>query len=359
MPPAPTGPRPAPFRLALLAAALLALALAALAPHPPGAAAQTLAAAQPGTARQQAQRMVAAFRAWTTRWSVRDAALVVMDGDEVLGSAARGAYTATVPVPLASLSKAITAVCIARLVDQGRLRFDDRLGSLLPALPSAHPPRDARVRAITVAQLLTHSSGLGADLAPDPAALLRGAGGMLRPALTAPLHAPPGTAFRYSNAGYLLLGLVIEARTGQSYEAACRSRVLAPLGITRATLHPDWRIAGPFGGWQMPLTDYARFLAQYLPGRTRIVTPPARWPRFDLDRGTSYGLGAYARMRGADTLRWHAGAFTAQIGRLRISHSAWFMILGPRLRYVVAEAPQVSAEARRDLDRAMMAAAFP
>jgi CubicO group peptidase (beta-lactamase class C family) len=308
--------------------------------------------------------MVDAFRAWTTRWNVPNAALVVMQGDQVVGSAARGSYTPAVPVPLASLSKAVTAVCIARLVDQGRLSFDDRLGDLLPALLAANPPRDPRVRAITVGQLITHTSGLGADLALDRAALAQAATGsaraaLLRRALTAPMHAAPGRAFRYGNAAYLLLGLVIEARTGQSYEAACRSRVLAPLGITRATLHPDWRIAGPFGGWQMPLADYARFLAQYLPDRTRITTHPSRWPRFELERGVFYGLGAYERRRGADTLRWHAGRFTAQVGPRSISHSAWFMILGPQLRYVVAEAPQVSAEARRDLERAMMAAAFP
>jgi CubicO group peptidase (beta-lactamase class C family) len=354
--PSPDRPRPHPTALRPLAglvAALLVLALATLAPVPPGATAQTAAA------RQQGQRMVTAFRAWANRWNVPNAALVVMHGDDMTGSAGRGSYTPSAPVPLASLSKAITAVCVARLVDQGRLRFDDRLDRLLPQLLAAHPPRDTRVRSITVAQLITHTSGLGADLALDPAALARGAGGLLRTTLTAPLHAAPGRSFRYSNAGYLLLGLMIEARTGQSYETACRNRVLAPLGITRASLHPDWRIAGPFGGWRMPLTDYARFLTHYLPGRTRITTPPGRWPRFDLGSGRFYGLGAYSRRRGSDTLHWHAGSFSGQIGRNRISHSAWFMILGPRLRYVVADAPQVSAEARRDLERAMLAAAFP
>ena len=65
---------------------------------------------------------------------------------------------------IASLTKPITGVCIATLIQQGKLRFDTTLGELLPS--RFGEPRDARLRTVTVAHLLTHgadyySSGAG------------------------------------------------------------------------------------------------------------------------------------------------------------------------------------------------------
>ena len=128
---------------------------------------------------------------------------------------------------LASLGKTLTAVAVARLVDEGKLRFDDPISRYLPELPST-------LRSITVAQLLDHTSGLG-DFFENPSYE------RLRPKLTSlnrylplivgsPLDGQPGT-FRYSNSGYILLGLVVERASGDDYYAFLRREVFARAGM--------------------------------------------------------------------------------------------------------------------------------
>lgn len=131
----------------------------------------------------------------------------------------------------ASVSKMFTAVCIARLVDAGRCRFDQPLVSIVPALQS-HFDED-----VSLASLLSHRSGLG-DYIDDDAELpfagmnvaqLDCAEAFLPYVLQAPRH-PAGT-FYYSSAGFILLGLAIEAVSGLPYPAAIAHWVLEPAGM--------------------------------------------------------------------------------------------------------------------------------
>jgi CubicO group peptidase (beta-lactamase class C family) len=128
---------------------------------------------------------------------------------------------------LASVGKTFTAVAVARLVDEGKLRFDEPIGRYLPELPSD-------MRAMTVAQLLDHTSGLG-DFFTSPSYE------RLRPTLTSlrrylplivgsPLEAPG--SFHYSNSGYILLGLIVERVSGGDYYTFLRRQVFAPAGMT-------------------------------------------------------------------------------------------------------------------------------
>ena len=153
-------------------------------------------------------RVEAAFEQWVARHNVTDASLAVAIDGVVVGGAGHGRYTPSLPVPVASLSKAITGVCIARLVDAGRLRFDAEIGGLLSGFFDKHPPRDARARSITVAELLTHTSGIAAGAAPG------GSLNAFRPfsevstarqvagALSVPLRHAPGEVFDYNNMNY-------------------------------------------------------------------------------------------------------------------------------------------------------------
>jgi CubicO group peptidase (beta-lactamase class C family) len=132
---------------------------------------------------------------------------------------------------LASLGKTFTAVAVARLVDEGKLRFDDPIARYVPNLP----PELGR---ITVAELLDHTSGLGDFFAsPDYE--------RLQPTLTSldrylplivgmPPDAPPGSGFHYSNSGYLLLGLVVEHASGVDYYEFLRREVFERAGMTRS-----------------------------------------------------------------------------------------------------------------------------
>jgi CubicO group peptidase (beta-lactamase class C family) len=151
---------------------------------------------------------------------------------------------------IASMSKPITAITIFRLVEQGLINLD---AALIPTLGLVPPPGRSLISqasAITVRQLLAHSSGLGDVPLPYDVVQAYGttlpsnerqvAGFALSYLQTSPhlntLLFPQGTNKVYSNAGYLVLGLIIEQITGESYENAVRRLVMTPLGITRAHL---------------------------------------------------------------------------------------------------------------------------
>lgn len=218
------------------------------------------------------------------------------------------------PFRLASVSKLLTSIVVLQLDEDGVLDLDDRLGDVWP---SDLPPGDPRTADVTVRQLLQHTSGFGVmrDLffganAPD----WRTAAAF---ALRAPLQAAPGTDYRYSNANYVVLGSLIEALTGGTFDDAVRERVLEPLDIESAALmsatappdpagpayavNPARRYIealGPAGSWQMAPADVARLVAALQPDSARhlltagslaemrrVTTVPDDEPNFD------YGLG--------------------------------------------------------------------
>ena len=137
--------KPASLRLLLLAILLLA----GLAPTLPG----TALGAVP-------EAVDAAIRDWLALNHLTRAGVAVARDGTLVRSFDHGGWTAAQPLNIASLSKAITAVCIARLIDDGRLSFTTTLGSVLaPRFAELGEPVDPRLKSITIEQLLTHRSG--------------------------------------------------------------------------------------------------------------------------------------------------------------------------------------------------------
>ena len=136
--------------------------------------------------------------------------------------------------PVASHSKTFTSALVLRLVEQGRLRLDDRVADLVPGLL----PSDSAVR---VRDLLSHSSGLSRDGADCDFWLLeRGFPSRGELPGLAEQVLPRHTRLKYSNIGFGLLGQVVEAVTGSSYGDTARTEVLEPLGLaaTRPEVEP-------------------------------------------------------------------------------------------------------------------------
>lgn len=127
--------------------------------------------------------------------------------------------------PVASVTKMATALAVLRLIDQGALGLDDRLGDHLPQAVAAQPD-------VTLRKLLCHRSGLPLDIAPESAPYARGLEwpALANACMLTPLEAPPDTRVQYSNVGYGLLARVVEQHTGQDFRAALRDLVLLPLG---------------------------------------------------------------------------------------------------------------------------------
>lgn len=132
------------------------------------------------------------------------------------------------PFHTGSMGKMFAAVAIARLVEAGKLRFDDQVGDHVPDLPDAFGR-------VTIGQLLSHTAGYGDFFRPDAMEAVRAARSArdFLPLILA--QAPdfaPGERFRYSNSGFAMLGIVVEEVSGQSYENFLRKEIFEPAGMT-------------------------------------------------------------------------------------------------------------------------------
>ena len=116
---------------------------------------------------------------------------------------------------LGSMNKMFTSVAIAQLVQQGKLKYSDTLAHVLPDYPNQEVAAK-----ITVHQLLTHTSGLG-DFFGEEFRQKKDSLHDLKDYLPLfagkPLQYEPGQGWAYSNAGFLVLGLIVEKVSGQSY----------------------------------------------------------------------------------------------------------------------------------------------
>src|SRR5438309_870040 len=208
---------------------------------------------------------------------------------------------------LASLTKMFTAVAVATLVRDGRLAFETSVVDVLPA----HLRPSTLAAAVSVHHLLCHTSGI-ADYAEEdenspgyvedyaalwierPSYLIERPADFLPLFADLPAYRPPGQLFQYSNAGYILLGLVIEQIAGTSYHEAVQARVLEPAGMTasgffrldeavpnvatgylsatsselprRTNIYSIPVVGGPDGGAMSTTGDLDRFLHAYAEG---------------------------------------------------------------------------------------------
>jgi D-alanyl-D-alanine carboxypeptidase len=132
---------------------------------------------------------------------------------------------------LGSINKLMTRVAIEQLVEDGRLHYDDTLGSLLPSYPN----RDA-ARRVDLQQLVDMTSGIGdffgTEFDNSPKDRFRSLQDYLPLFGSKPLAFAPGAAHLYSNGGYVVLGLIIERVTGMSYYSYIAHHVFAPAGMT-------------------------------------------------------------------------------------------------------------------------------
>ncbi|HTY00429.1 MAG TPA: serine hydrolase domain-containing protein, partial [Bacteroidota bacterium] len=132
---------------------------------------------------------------------------------------------------LASVSKTFTAAAVMILADEHKLRYDDEITHYLPELRRY-------AEGITIRHLLNHTSGI-----PDVGDL-----GIDHPRLTndevlhtlvkqkAPLY-KPGTRYRYSNTGYVLLSIIVERVSGMSFADFLTTKIFRPLGMSETSVY--------------------------------------------------------------------------------------------------------------------------
>lgn len=282
-------------------------------------------------------------------------AVAVAQGDRLVLEAAFGqadlatgeALTPRHGFRIASHSKSFTAAGLLKLAEAGRLRLDDAVGIYVPGL---HP----QIAALSLRQIVSNSAGLTRD-GPDSGQFTDRRPYLDRAALLADLAAPPplpaSQRFKYSNHGFALLGLVIEAVTGRPYAEWIAQEVVAAAGLAETTpgiegwgarpmakghsgrLPLDRRVVIPANnpgnamdaaaGFVATAADVARYFAQLSPdAATSILSPLSRremsrrhWADDESVLGRHYGLGTISG--GEGHWRWfgHSGGFQGFITR--------------------------------------------
>lgn len=180
------------------------------------------------------------------RLKIPGAALAIVEGDKVVhrrgfGRARPGGETPTARTPfyIGSLTKSFTALAVMQLVEAGKIALDAPVQVYLPWFGVADPQASAQ---ITVRHLLNQTSGISglagevqlADFDGSPEAAKRQAQALS----TLVLDRSPGAAFEYSNANYNLLGLIVGAASGRTYEEYLQEHVLTPLEMEHTTRSP-------------------------------------------------------------------------------------------------------------------------
>lgn len=204
------------------------------------------------TAEQLRGRLAAELPALARKHQVPGVSVAVwVDGEQI--EAATGVINSRTGVPVTpdalfmiqSITKIWTATAVLQLVDDGLVELDEPVRRFLPGLTTADPAASAE---ITVRQLLTHTGGFEGDLwsptTDGPDALQRFVEDLVP---TSDQHSRPGETFSYCNAGYGVLGRLVEVLRGTSYEQALRRFLLAPLGVAEVAFDADqalaWRTA--------------------------------------------------------------------------------------------------------------------
>lgn len=256
---------------------------------------------------------------------------------------------------VASHSKTFTSTAVLRLVERGKLRLDDTAGQWLPWLKDAQSPlADATVR-----ELLSHASGIIRDghegdfwhldkAFPDRDALR---GEILAGTATV---LPGNQRFKYSNIGYGLLGLVIEAASGESYNAFLQREIVDRLGLRNTGAEIDPERLGEFAtgytalsyaprrvpidhvgtgalspatGFFSNASDLACYFSTHALGDTRLLGDASKrrmqQPLWDSDEsGGRYGLGIGIRKIGERTVVGHSGGFPGFTGMTLVDPKA-------------------------------------
>lgn len=241
------------------------------------------------------------------------AAFAVIRGNDTLVFGAHGlanmetwrAATSATIYEIGSITKQFTAAAIMKLVEQGRVRLDDDLSKYVPQFP-LHGNK------VSIRQLLNHTSGIHSYtsspswqktwndvLTPDQ---------IVKFVAADTFDFAPGSAYRYNNTGYVLLGMVIEKASGQKYAKYLETQFFKPLGLRQTsycpshTSDPAFALGyskGPNGTVRAQFLDLSHpFSAGAL---CSTVGDLAKWQRA-LDAGKVVSPASYALMSTADTL---------------------------------------------------------
>jgi len=287
------------------------------------------------------------------RLNIPGVSLAIVEGDKIVhlrgfGQARPGGEAPSPETPffIGSLTKSFTALAVMQLVEAGKVELDAPVQRYLPWFRVADPQASTQM---TVRHLLNQTSGLPvlpgwqllADFDNRPDVTER----QSRALATLPLNRPVGAAFEYSDLNYRLLGLIVEAASGESYAAYIQNHIFGPLEMShshtsKAAAQQDGLAVGHQSWFDIPIAapdlpvpigslpagqlissaeDLGRYLIAHLNegryGEAQILSPkgmaelhrPVVEASMEGFPGARYGMGWYIEEQGQTRIVWHSG----------------------------------------------------
>jgi D-alanyl-D-alanine carboxypeptidase len=219
---------------------------------------------------------------------------------------------------LASLGKMFTAISILQLKDKKILSLEDKVEKFLPHL------KNKAVANITVGQLLTHSSGMG-DFFQDPLYdkikdSIKTSTDFLPVIENEKLAFAPGKGWAYSNTGFILLGIIIEKVTNESYGNYVHQHIFLPAGMGNSNQEMG------AGGGKSTIDDLHHFTSTLL--ASKLLSKQTTQELLSYTVNGDYGYGTEHQQLGAEHIVGHSGGFINVCTELNIySHSKDLVII--------------------------------
>jgi CubicO group peptidase (beta-lactamase class C family) len=178
---------------------------------------------------------------------ISGAVTVVVTRDRMLHLDAAGLANITENVPMnvnnifwiASMTKPVTATAVLMLRDEGKLDIKDPVSKYIPEFLKLRT-LSGKPAGITIAQLLTHTSGLGEAQSTDVAGA-KTLADLIPFYLAAPMQYEPGARWKYTQSGINVAARIVEIVSGMSFDRFLQKRLLDPLGMKNTTFYPEHR----------------------------------------------------------------------------------------------------------------------
>jgi CubicO group peptidase (beta-lactamase class C family) len=211
---------------------------------------------------------------------------------------------------LASMGKIFTAVSMLQLMEKGKINLSDSVGKFLPEL------HNKAVTAITIEQLLTHTSGMG-DFFENATYnrikdSVKNQIGLLPVIEEEKLAFEPGKGWQYSNTGFVLLGIIIEKFTGASFENYIRENIFLKAGMTHSVP------GGGGGGGTSTINDLYSFARSLLNYKLLNPATTTKLLNYTTPLNEQYGWGTEHYRLGKEHVIGHSGGYINECTELNI-----------------------------------------
>ncbi|MEM8901143.1 MAG: serine hydrolase [Bacteroidota bacterium] len=249
--------------------------------------------------------------------------VLIADGKDILLQESYGSGGDNAPnqietkYDIASMGKMFTAVSVMQLIESQKLSLEQTIGEILEDYPNEE------AKQITLKQLLSHTSGLGDFFGPEfdqNKASIKSLSDYLPYFVNDPLEFTPGEQMRYSNAGFIVLGLIIEKVSGTDYSSYVNEHIFQAVGMTSSG-----PLSSSAGGGLSTVGDFHKFALALK--KNELISPESFTAMTTDHFGHGYGYGMSLRDLNGKKVYGHNGGAPGISGELDMVQEEPLIIL--------------------------------